>query len=148
MKKLEKYKIVPQAKFVKFKVNDFVEIPAIRHKAVPPPAWLPKIIFPPWMCPHPGSWSLAVAPLPGWWHKNHFPPLIPDTMRYRRILFEYQGRIFHFSFSNVSHISLSFITWNLIEHLHTQDFQRAMAHLNFWTNTLLNNFSENSTHSI
>ena len=28
------------------------------------------------MCPHPGSWSLAVAPLLGWWHKNH-PPLIP-----------------------------------------------------------------------
>ena len=29
---------------------------------------------PPWMCPHPGSWSLAVAPLPGWWHKNHSLP--------------------------------------------------------------------------
>ena len=32
MKKLEKYKIVPQAKFVKFKVKDFVEIPIIRHE--------------------------------------------------------------------------------------------------------------------
>ena len=38
MKKLEKYKIAPQAKFVKFKVKHFVEIPTIRHdKAVPPP---------------------------------------------------------------------------------------------------------------
>ena len=37
MKKLEKYKIAPQAKFVKFKVKHFVEIPTIRHdKAVPP----------------------------------------------------------------------------------------------------------------
>ena len=78
MKKLEKYKIALQAKFLKFKVKHFVEIPTIRHdKAVPPPpAWLTKIIFPPWMCPHPGSWSLAVAPLPGWWHKNHSP--LPD----------------------------------------------------------------------
>ena len=31
MKKLEKYKIAPQAKFVKFKVKDFVEIPTIHH---------------------------------------------------------------------------------------------------------------------
>ena len=38
MKNLEKYKIVPQAKFVKFKVKHFVEIPTIRHdKEVPPP---------------------------------------------------------------------------------------------------------------
>ena len=37
MKKLEKYKIAPQAKFVKFKVKHFVEIPTIHHKAVPPP---------------------------------------------------------------------------------------------------------------
>ena len=38
MKKLEKYKIAPQAKFVKFKVKHFVEIPTICHdKAVPPP---------------------------------------------------------------------------------------------------------------
>ena len=37
MKKLEKYKIAPQAKFVKFKVKDFVEIPTIHHdRAVPP----------------------------------------------------------------------------------------------------------------
>ena len=37
MKKLEKYKIALQAKFVKFKVKRFVEIPTIRHdKAVPP----------------------------------------------------------------------------------------------------------------
>ena len=39
MKKLEKYKIALQAKFVKFKVKYFVEIPTICHdKAVPPPA--------------------------------------------------------------------------------------------------------------
>ena len=38
MKKLEKYKIAPQAKFVKFKVKHFVEIPTICHdKAYPPP---------------------------------------------------------------------------------------------------------------
>ena len=37
MKKLEKYKIAPQAKFAKFQVKHFVEIPTIRHdKAVPP----------------------------------------------------------------------------------------------------------------
>ena len=36
MKKLEKYKIALQAKFVKFKVKHFVEIPTIRHyKALP-----------------------------------------------------------------------------------------------------------------
>ena len=41
MKKLEKYKIAPQAKFVKFKVKHFVEIPTIRHeKAAPSPVWL------------------------------------------------------------------------------------------------------------
>ena len=35
MKKLEKYKIAPQAKFAKFKVKHFVEIPTIRRdKAV------------------------------------------------------------------------------------------------------------------
>ena len=58
-------------------------------------------------------------------------------LQYRRILFGYQARTFHFSFFNVSHKSLSFITWNLIEYLHTQDFQRATAHLNVWTNILL-----------
>ena len=37
MKKLEKYKIALQMKFVKFKVKHFVEIPTICHdKAVPP----------------------------------------------------------------------------------------------------------------
>ena len=37
MKKLEKYTIAPQAKFVKFNVKHFVEIPTIRYdKAVPP----------------------------------------------------------------------------------------------------------------
>ena len=38
MKKLEQYKIALQAKFVKFKVKHFAEIPTIRHgKAVSPP---------------------------------------------------------------------------------------------------------------
>ena len=43
----------------------------------------------------------------------------------------------NFSFFNVSHKSLSFTTWNLIEYLHTQDFQRATAHLNVWANIWL-----------
>ena len=39
MKKLEKYKIALQAKFVKFKVKHLVEIPTICHdKAAPLPA--------------------------------------------------------------------------------------------------------------
>ena len=53
------------------------------------------------------------------------------------ILLGYQARIFHFSFFNVLHKSLSFTTWNLIEYLHNQDFQRATVHLNVWTNILL-----------
>ena len=56
--------------------------------------------------------------------------------RYHRILFGYQARIFHFPFFNVSHKILSFMTWNLIEYLHTQDFQSATAHLNVWTTVL------------
>ena len=41
MKKLEQYKIAPQAKVVKFKVKHFEEIPTIRHdKAVPLPPHL------------------------------------------------------------------------------------------------------------
>ena len=39
MKKLEKYKIAPQAKFVKFKVKRFVEIPTIRHNKAAPPCF-------------------------------------------------------------------------------------------------------------
>ena len=35
-------------------------------------------------------------------------------------LFGYQARILRFSFFNVSHKSLSFITLNCIEYLHTQ----------------------------
>ena len=55
MKKLEKYKIAPQAKFVKFKVKHFVEIPTIRHdKAVPPlldclKSSPPLNVFAPWL---------------------------------------------------------------------------------------------------
>ena len=43
----------------------------------------------------------------------------------------------NFSFFNVSYKSLSFITWNLIEYVHIQNFQRATAHLNVWANFLL-----------
>ena len=46
----------------------------------------------------------------------------------------------NFSFFNVSHKSLSFKTWNLIEYLHTQDFQWAMVHLNIWLNIVLFSF--------
>ena len=55
MKKLEKYKIAPQTKFVKFKVKHFVEIPTIRHdKAVPPlldclKSSSPLNVSPPWL---------------------------------------------------------------------------------------------------
>ena len=55
MKKLEKYKIAPQAKFVKFKVKHFVEIPTIRHdKAVLPlldflKSSSPLNVSPPWL---------------------------------------------------------------------------------------------------
>ena len=57
MKKLEKYEIALQAKFLKFKVKHFVEIPTIRHdKAVPPPLLEclkspppPLNMFPPWL---------------------------------------------------------------------------------------------------
>ena len=74
MKKLEKYKIVLQAKFVKFKVKHLVEIPTIRHdKAAPLPASLPKIIFPlnvspPWLfkfrsCPP--AWLMTQIISPG-----------------------------------------------------------------------------------
>ena len=50
MKKLEKYKIAPQAKFVKFKVKHFVQIPTICHEKQSPPAWLLKIISSPPEC--------------------------------------------------------------------------------------------------
>ena len=33
-----------------------------------------------------------------------------------------------------------FITWNLIEYLHTQDFQTVKTHLNIWMNILLFSF--------
>ena len=55
MKKLEKYKVAPQVKFVKFKVKHLVEIPTIRHdKAVPPlldclKSSPPLNVSPPWL---------------------------------------------------------------------------------------------------
>ena len=78
MKKLEKYKIAPQAKFVKFKVKHFVEIPTIRHdKAVPPPlldclkSSSPLIVSPPWLLEFsscPPAWLMT---------QKSSPPLIP-----------------------------------------------------------------------
>ena len=68
MKKLEKYKIGPQAKFVKFKAKHFVEIPTIRHdKAVTPlPDCLksssPLNVSPPWLSKFsscPPAWLMA-----------------------------------------------------------------------------------------
>ena len=79
MKKLEKYKIAPQTKFIKFKVKHFVEIPTIPHdKAVPPLLGYLKSSSSPWMCPYPGSWSLAVAPPPPYLADDTkiIPPLI------------------------------------------------------------------------
>ena len=91
--------------------------------------------------------------------KNLRPIAFESSFSVNRCIWEFSGDIaafcldikawiFYFSFFNVSHNSLSFITWNLTEYLHTQDFQRATAHLNVWTNTLLSNFSENSADSI
>ena len=45
-----------------------------------------------------------------------------------------------FLFFSVSHKRWSLITWNLIEYLHTEDFQRATTHLNIWTKILLFGF--------
>ena len=64
-------------------------------------------------------------------------PHLGFRWRYRRTLSGYQARVFNFSFFNVLHKTLNFITWNIIEYLHTQDFQRATVHLNVWTNILL-----------
>ena len=55
MKTLEKYKIARQAKFVKFKVQHFVEIPTILHDKAPPPLLdclkspPPLNMSPPWL---------------------------------------------------------------------------------------------------
>ena len=81
-----------------------------------------------------------------WWGHLHLKLVQRQLLHlgfcwwYRHIMFGYKARIFHFSFFNVSHNSLNFKTWNLIEYLHTYDFQRATAHLNIWTNILLFHF--------
>ena len=72
MKKLGKCKIVPQAKFVKFKVKDFVEIPTIRHKAVPPmldclKSSSPLNVSPPWLLKFsscPPAWLMTQKSFP------------------------------------------------------------------------------------
>ena len=61
MKKLEKYKIAPQVKFVKFKVKHFAEIPTIRHDKAVPPSRLRKIISRPECVP---TLALEVQQLP------------------------------------------------------------------------------------
>ena len=77
MKKLDKYKIAPQAKFVKFKVKYFVEIPTIRHdKVVSPLAWLPKIIFLPLNVSPP--WLLKFSSCPPWLVDDTKIPPPPD----------------------------------------------------------------------
>ena len=74
MKKLEKYKIAPQAKFVKFKVKHFVEIPTIRHdKAVPPLLDCLKSSPPPMNVSPP--WLLKFSSCPPWlMTQKSFPP--------------------------------------------------------------------------
>ena len=75
MKKLEKYKIAPQAKLVKFKAKHFVEIPTIRHdKAVTPlPDCLksssPLNVSPPWLSKFsscPPAWLITQKSFPPW----------------------------------------------------------------------------------
>ena len=73
MKKLEKYKIAPQAKFVKFKVKHFVEIPTIRYdKAVSPLLVSQKLssalnVSPPWLLKFsscPPAWLMTQKSFP------------------------------------------------------------------------------------
>ena len=75
MKKLEKYKIALQAKFLKFKVKHFVEIPTIRHdKAVPPlldclKSSSPLNVSPPWLLKFsscPPAWLMTQKSFPPW----------------------------------------------------------------------------------
>ena len=73
MKNLEKYKIAPQAKFLKFKVKHFVEIPTIRHdEAVPPlldclKSSSPLNVSPPWLLKFsscPPAWLMTQKSFP------------------------------------------------------------------------------------
>ena len=87
MKKLEKYKIAPQAKFVKFKVKHFVEIPTIRHdKAVPPlldclKSSSPLNVSPPWLL------KFSSCPPPAWLMiQKSFPPLSQVGGHYVRMI--------------------------------------------------------------
>ena len=75
MKTLEKYKIAPQATFLKFKVKHFAEIPTIRHdEAVPPPLLdcqksspAPLNVSPPWLLKFsscPPAWLMTQKSFP------------------------------------------------------------------------------------
>ena len=81
MKKLEKYKIAPQTKFIKFKVKHFVEIPTIPHdKAVPPlldclKSSPPLNVSPPWLLKF-SSCPPCLAD-----HTKIIPPMIPGGGR-------------------------------------------------------------------
>ena len=73
--KVRKYKIAPQAKFVKFNVKHFVEIPTIRHdKTVHPlldclKSSPPLNVSPPWLL------KLSSCPPPAWlMTQKSFPP--------------------------------------------------------------------------
>ena len=79
MKKLEKYKIAPQAKFVKFKVKHFVEIPTIHHDKAAPlllhclKSSSPLNVSPPWLLKF-SSCPPCLAD-----QTNIIPPLIPGV---------------------------------------------------------------------
>ena len=73
MKKLEKYKIA--CEICKIQGEAFCGNTNNSSWKSSPPLLDCLKSSRPWMCPHPGSLSLAVSPLPGWRHKNHSPPI-------------------------------------------------------------------------
>ena len=91
MKKLEKYNIAPQAKFVKFKVRHFAEIPTIGHDKAVPPMFDCLKSSPPVNVSLPWLFKFSSCP-PVWlppWDQSLIPPLIPgweDTMIMTKIV--------------------------------------------------------------
>ena len=130
MKKLEKYKIALQAKFVKFKVKHLVEIPTVHHdKAAPLPAWLPKIIFPP-ECVFTLALEVSSCPLPGWWHKNF--PRGEDTMMWSAILIHIPYPIILYHSPNPSKWTIEWNYGHCREH-----FWFSFWKVSFWDNMRL-----------